>query len=132
MHESEDAIPLTEATADAIQGGMMTKDEKQRRRSAVNSEARQEELSPTAAPELHNVDASDPANIELVFGFVGPSGIDLDKVCDVLKAQLKALQYECVEIRISALITNYLGESHAFQNFYHRTKTLMERGTRLR
>lgn len=41
MHESEDAIPLTEATADAIQGGMMTKDEKQRRRSAVNSEARQ-------------------------------------------------------------------------------------------
>lgn len=110
----------------------MTKDEKQRRRSAVNSEARQEELSPTAAPELHNVDASDPANIELVFGFVGPSGIDLDKVCDVLKAQLKALQYECVEIRISALITNYLGESHAFQNFYHRTKTLMERGTRLR
>jgi hypothetical protein len=55
------------------------------------------------------LDASDPANIELVFGFVGPTGIDLNKVCDALRAQLRAVQYEVIEIRLSELITTYLG-----------------------
>ena len=76
--------------------------------------------------------ATDPANIELVFGFVGPTGIDLDKVCEALRSQLRAMQYEVIEIRLSELITEYLGKSHKFPNGYERIKTLMERGTRLR
>jgi len=74
----------------------------------------------------------DAANVELVFGFVGPTGIDLDKVCEVLRSQLKAMQYEAIEIRLSDLITDYLGQSHAFANRYERIKSLMERGTALR
>jgi deoxycytidylate deaminase len=76
--------------------------------------------------------AADPANIELVFGFVGPTGIDLDKVCEALRSQRRAMQYEVIEFRLSELITEYLGKSHKFPNGYERIKTLMERGTRLR
>lgn len=84
----------------------------------------------TKAPD--GLDASDPANIELVFGFVGPTGIDLNKVCDALRAQLRAVQYEVVEVRLSELITTYLGKSQNFENEYVRIKTLMDRGTWLR
>jgi cytidine deaminase len=85
-----------------------------------------------ASPASDGLDASDPANIELVFGFVGPTGIDLNKVCDALRAQLRAVQYEVVEVRLSELITTYLGKSQAFANEYVRIKTLMDRGTWLR
>lgn len=86
-------------------------------------------LVPSEAQEL---DGSDPANIELVFGFVGPTGIDLDKVYEALRTQLRIMQYDVVEIRLSDLITEYLGKTHKFRNGYERIKTLMERGTRLR
>lgn len=136
MHEEERSALDIGAAINSIEEGAMRQDKKAKHASAADR-ADGDHAAPripadTAAEPLQNVDASDPANIELVFGFVGPSGIDLDKVCDVLKAQLKALQYECVEIRLSTLITNYLGESHVFANFYDRMKTLMERGTRLR
>lgn len=87
-------------------------------------------VHPSQAPD--GLDASDPANIELVFGFVGPTGIDLNKVCDALRAQLRAVQYEVVEVRLSELITIYLGKPQAFANEYVRIKTLMDRGTGLR
>lgn len=87
-------------------------------------------VHPSKAPD--GLDASDPANIELVFGFVGPTGIDLNKVCDALRAQLRAVQYEVVEVRLSELITTYLGKSQGFANEYVRIKTLMDRGTGLR
>lgn len=70
----------------------------------------------TATRSTEGLDASDPANIELVFGFVGPTGIDLNKVCDALRAQLRAVQYEVVEVRLSELITTYLGKSQSFEN----------------
>lgn len=82
-------------------------------------------LVPSEAQEL---DGSDPANIELVFGFVGPTGIDLDKVYEALRTQLRIMQYDVVEIRLSDLITEYLGKTHKFRNGYERIKTLMERG----
>lgn len=78
------------------------------------------------------IEVSDTANIELVFGFVGPTGIDLNKVCDALRAQLRAVQYDVVEIRLSELITTYLSKPHDFANEYLRIKTLMDRGTGLR
>jgi len=82
------------------------------------------------AASTMNVD--DPAYIELVFGFVGPTGIDLEKVCDVLKSQLKAMQYETIEIRLSELISLYMKKPATFLNAYERIKTLMDRGTELR
>jgi len=97
-------------------------------------EAMDNEDQPAAdsADSLAHTDASDPAHIELVFGFVGPTGIDLEKVCDVLRAQLRSLQYDCEEIRLSNLITTFVGASADFENDYDRIKTLMNRGTALR
>lgn len=101
------------------------------RRSAASASRRATDPGPASqAPD--GLDASDPANIELVFGFVGPTGIDLNKVCDALRAQLRAVQYEVVEVRLSELITTYLGKSQDFANEYIRIKTLMDRGTGLR
>jgi deoxycytidylate deaminase len=93
--------------------------------------------SPETEPEREisyhpeSMDASNPA-IELVFGFVGPTGIDLDTVYESLKSQLKALQYDSVEIRLSSLISTYLGKDTEFKDHYERIAILMERGTRLR
>jgi deoxycytidylate deaminase len=81
---------------------------------------------------IEEIDASDPANVELVFGFVGPTGIDLNKVCDALRSQLRAVQYEVSEVRLSEKITTYLGKTPDFANEYERIKALMDRGTWLR
>lgn len=71
--------------------------------------------------------------IELVFGLVAPTGVDLSKVNDSLKAQLKTVGYEAVFIRLSELITPYLTKkADTFANEYERIKTLMENGTTLR
>lgn len=68
----------------------------------------------------------------MVFGFVGPTGTDLVAVADTLKAQLRAMQYGVEEVRLSELITAYLGKSNHFDNEYERISTLMDRGTWLR
>lgn len=71
--------------------------------------------------------------IELVFGLVGPTGVDLGKVYESLKVQLKTVNYEAVVIRLSELITPYMeGKAENFANEYERIKTLMENGTSLR
>lgn len=79
-----------------------------------------------------SIPASDSSNIELVFGFVGPTGTDLAQVAETLKAQLRAMQYRVEEVRLSELITTYLGKGSDFPNEYERIRTLMDRGTALR
>jgi deoxycytidylate deaminase len=101
-------------------------------RSKPVAAKRRQDGTGSVAVAVEGLDASDPANIELVFGFVGPTGIDLNKVCDALRAQLRAVQYDVIEIRLSELITAYLGKPHKLPNEYVRIKTLMERGTWLR
>lgn len=96
-------------------------------RSAPSDEPQDESDGPSP-----DAAASDPANIELVFGFVGPTGTDLVAVADTLKAQLRAMQYGVEEVRLSELITAYLGKSDHFDNEYDRISTLMDRGTWLR
>lgn len=76
---------------------------------------------------------ADGEKIELVFGLIGPTGVDLGKVYESLKNQLKTVNYEAEMIRLSELITPYLkGSRDAFNNEYDRISTLMENGTRLR
>ena len=71
--------------------------------------------------------------IELVFGLVGPTGVDLGKVFESLKTQLKTVKYEAVQVRLSELITPYLsGSAGRFHSEYERIATLMENGTTLR
>lgn len=71
--------------------------------------------------------------IELVFGLVGPTGVDLGKVCESLKAQLKVVAYEAIVIRLSELITPYLrGQPEDSTCEFTHIEKLMENGTTLR
>lgn len=87
---------------------------------------------PVEGLAVSDFSSEDSECIELVFGFVGPTGIDLDKVCEALRCQLRAMQYEAVEIRLSDLISVYMSEPAKFANSFERISTLMDRGTRLR
>ncbi|MGP8441914.1 anti-phage dCTP deaminase [Burkholderia vietnamiensis] len=71
--------------------------------------------------------------IELVFGLVGPTGVDLSTVCNALRAQLKAVDYEVVVIRLSELIPFYkkISDFHPATE-YHKIKELMLLGSELR
>jgi len=70
--------------------------------------------------------------IELIFGLVGPTGVDLTMICDELKVQLKAMQYEPIVISLSELIPVFLNSSSNSENEYGRIKNLMRLGTDLR
>lgn len=76
---------------------------------------------------------ADGPGIELVFGLVGPTGVDLTKVYDSLRNQLKTVNYQTHLIKLSDLIDPYLrGKSAKASNEYSRIKNLMESGTQLR
>lgn len=79
---------------------------------------------------------ADGEGIELVFGLVAPTGVDLSKVNDSLKAQLKTVGYSAEFIRLSELITPYLTSGKSAgptaSSEYGRIKSLMESGTSLR
>jgi cytidine deaminase len=71
--------------------------------------------------------------IELVFGLVGPTGIDLNYVCDVLKAELKAMDYDAHVISLSKLLEiKLLGREKTYTNGFERVNTLMGLGTHLK
>lgn len=113
---------------------MATKSPAARKRSAKSRPARPVAANEDAKDALAVSDFSgdDTECIELVFGFVGPTGIDLDKVCDALTCQLRAMQYDAVEIRLSDLISVYMSLPTKFSNSFERISTLMDRGTLLR
>lgn len=70
--------------------------------------------------------------IELFFGLVGPTGTNLDSVCDELSNQLVAVGYNPEIISLSSLITDYSRLSLPSDNAYKRIKSLMSGGTLLR
>ncbi|MDQ0073306.1 cytidine deaminase [Variovorax boronicumulans] len=75
----------------------------------------------------------DGRGIELVFGLVGPTGVDLNKTFESLRAQLKTVNYQAILVKLSDLIDPYLhGKSSEATNEYERIKSLMENGTRIR
>ncbi|WP_321883364.1 anti-phage dCTP deaminase [Paraburkholderia bannensis] len=76
--------------------------------------------------------ASFPKDIELVFGLVGPTGVDLTAVCNALKSQLSAVGYDPVVISLSELIPGYIKEKFKPASEYERIKELMTIGTKLR
>ena len=82
------------------------------------------------AAEASLIDSGDA--IELVFGLVGPTGVDLTKVCESLSAQLKTVGYDTRIVTLSELILPYIGRSATFQNEYARIDGLMTEGTNLR
>lgn len=96
------------------------------------SEQEQVEIGHSAESAGFNFEA-DGDGIELVFGLIGPTGVDLGKVFESLKNQLKAVDYEAEVIRLSKFITPYLtGKDEQFENEFERISHLMENGTKLR
>lgn len=70
--------------------------------------------------------------IELVFGLVGPTGVDLTRICAVLEEQLKSVGYESRVVRLSELILPYMGKAPKARDDFSRIDELMTEGTRLR
>lgn len=68
--------------------------------------------------------------LELVFGFVGPTGVDLDLVCELLEAELEAVKYESRIIRLSKIIEGY--RKLCFNNYYDKITMLIDEGNNLR
>lgn len=99
-------------------------------RSWVYAEV-EKSLNPSS--EVGQEGHTDREGIELVFGLVGPTGVDLGMVCDELRCQLKAVGYETITVSLSELISPYLKINDTnFNNEYARIKALMDRGTMLR
>ena len=73
-----------------------------------------------------------PEQIELVFGLVGPTGVDLTQVCAILDTQLRSVGYETRLIRLSELILPFVGKTPTARNEYSRIDELMTEGTQLR
>src|ERR1700722_4726557 len=71
-------------------------------------------------------------DIELLFGLVGPTGVDLTAICNALKSQLVSVDYEPVVISLSDLIPGYINKKFSPITEYHRIKELMSIGTDLR
>jgi len=69
---------------------------------------------------------------EVVIGLVGPVGIDLDPIIDVLIRRLEAVEYRAVPVRLSAQIEKFFGVDHSDLPEDERIEKLMDAGTRLR
>ena len=84
-----------------------------------------------APSESAQLAAAGTKPIELVFGFVGPTGVDLDKVCESLAGQLRSVGYETFTVSLSDLIQKYCG-IEKFKSHFERINTLMNGGNDLR
>lgn len=69
---------------------------------------------------------------ELVFGLVGPVGVNLSPVISALTKELKELSYRVESIRLSELIEKVFGSDHSKEPEDKRIAKLMDEGTRLR
>jgi cytidine deaminase len=69
---------------------------------------------------------------EVVIGLVGPVGIDLDPIIDVLIRRLEAVEYQAKAIRLSAKLGNFFGVDHSHLPENDRIAKLMDAGTKLR
>lgn len=69
---------------------------------------------------------------ELVFGLVGPVGVNLEPVTAILTKELKSLGYTPKVIRLSKQIADFFHSDHSNKKEEVRIKDLMQEGTRLR
>lgn len=70
--------------------------------------------------------------IELLFGLVGPAGVDQTQVCAGLKRQLAAMNYEAHEVSLSEIIEGYDGGPPNHQDEFQRISRLMDIGDDIR
>lgn len=76
-------------------------------------------------------------NPELIFGIVGPIGVDLGQIIELLQNKLEDLKYKSHIIHITKVMDSYIGESklsHKINNssYYRRYLSLIEHANRFR
>jgi cytidine deaminase len=84
-----------------------------------------------AKPVLGHPLSPDP-HPELVFGIVGPIGVNLEPVITVLYRELQAVGYKAKTIQLSRQIEIFFGTDHSLETEDNRISHLMDEGTRLR
>lgn len=99
------------------------------KKSAKKSTARSKAASPLSPSHPFLTPFSYP---ELVFGLVGPIGVNLDPVISVLTTQLKTFNYTANVVRLSKQIEAFFGSDHSNVSEDKRIKSLMDEGTNLR
>lgn len=109
---------------------MATKSTSSRKRQAVVSKSSQP--STPASAEIQDSPLSPLPHPELVFGLVGPIGVNLDPVILALSRELKALKYVPVSIQLSKQIEAFFSSDHSKDSEDKRISKLMDEGTRLR
>jgi len=72
------------------------------------------------------------SNPELVFGIVGPVGVNLDPVILVLGRELQRFKYVSKTVRLSKQIESFFSSDHSKDPEDQRISALMNEGTRLR
>ena len=85
----------------------------------------------TAKPLVEHPLSPDP-HPELVFGIVGPIGVNLEPVMTVLYRELQAVGYKAKTIQLSRQIEIFFGTDHSLETEDNRISHLMDEGTRLR
>lgn len=85
-----------------------------------------------AIPQSVGAEVDTEEALELIFGLVGPTGVDLDLVCDSLAAELRSMEYETCIVSLSELIAAYLKAENKYPNNYERIKSLMDMGSFLK
>jgi len=69
--------------------------------------------------------------IELVFGLVGPTGVNLSDVAAALESQLRAVDYSTVHIRLSELLLKAGGKKESDFEEYERIATQIRIGNEI-
>nr|WP_315220320.1 hypothetical protein [uncultured Duganella sp.] len=85
----------------------------------------------SAKPPVEHPLSPDP-HPELVFGIVGPIGVNLEPVITVLCRELQAVGYKAKAIQLSRQIEIFFGTDHSLETEDNRISHLMDEGTRLR
>ena len=69
---------------------------------------------------------------ELVFALVGPAGVRLDELSRIIKEEVGTFGYTSVDIRLSALLTNFSWEDQRGTSEFDRIRHLQDKGDGLR
>ncbi len=97
------------------------------------SSAREGTTKPSTQSDL--LDAFVPSGdrpIELIFGLVGPTGVDQEMVCVSLQTQLRIVGYETHIVSLSEIIEGYDGQPIPKDDAFKRIELLMDLGDDIR
>lgn len=99
--------------------------------AAVATPSVGEPSTAVAASGERQASMADTAPIELVFGLVGPSGVDLLLVASALEAQLKTVKYESHKISLRDLIIKFGDCNTDSLNAFQLNEELIKKGNAL-